>query len=420
MEPNVIKVINANASVKTEKSETDQRENKDLNLPASSILLNDPLDFSIVQNPLEELAGSKSAIIHIKNTCKNSFFNCYVNCCIGHSVVYNTFLNTSKGIKYLFQNNASINPDWYNCTFKENLKLEAQFTSLTKTNSKEIYSDKGNQFTEMLKKEKFCCCDKEEILMPVNIIEENRIAGIVKIHGLPGDKGCSSCACLFLPCCFLPALIFSCPFCSCECGDCGNSSDKSSGCCNCDCCNSDGKSSECCKCDCCNSDKKCPCCDDNRCCCGLCEKSSCPCCDDNRCCCGLCEKSKGPCCCCCCCNCESNDNTTTQNIKCCWDKLSYHVEILSPNKELKYRICLTSHNCGNKCLRRRKGLDFFIADANNNPIMNSFITGRNNKDLGAFFIDSYSYEINFPEDAEPDYKLTLLHAIYALDALCIY
>ena len=52
--------------------------------------------------------------------------------------------------------------------------------------------------------------------------------------------------------------------------------------------------------------------------------------------------------------------------------------------------------------------------------MNSSIRGRNNNNFGAFFDDSYSYEIYFPEDAEPDYKLTLLHAIYALDALCIY
>ena len=52
--------------------------------------------------------------------------------------------------------------------------------------------------------------------------------------------------------------------------------------------------------------------------------------------------------------------------------------------------------------------------------MNSFISGRNDKNFGTFFDDSYSYEINFPQDAEPDYKLTLLHAIYALDALCIY
>ena len=410
---------------KNEKSEIAPKENKAFNLNSSSILLNNPLDFSIIENPLEELAESKSAIIHIKNTLKNSVFNCYVNCCCGHSVIFNTFLNTPKGIKYLFQSNASINPDLYNCTFKDNIRLEARFTSLTKKNSEEISLDTGNPFTEMLKKEKSCCFDMEEILMPVNIIAENRIAGIVKIHGFPAEKCCSNKACLCLFCCMVPSLIYlSCPFCSsCQCGDCCNSDNKSSGCCKCDCCDSDSKSSGCCKCDCCNSDKKCPCCDENRCCCGLCEKSSCPCCDENRCCCGLCPKPKGSCCCCCncTCNCCGNDNTTSnQDIKCCWDKLSYHCEILSPTYELKYHIYLTSHNCGNKCLRRRKGLDFFIADANNNAINSSFIYGRNNKNFGTFFNDSYSYEIYFPEDAEPDYKLTLLHAIYALDSLCIY
>jgi hypothetical protein len=52
---------------KTQKSETDSRENKKLNLnpPASSNLLNDPLDFSMIQNPLEELAESRSAIIAV-------------------------------------------------------------------------------------------------------------------------------------------------------------------------------------------------------------------------------------------------------------------------------------------------------------------------------------------------------------------
>ena len=414
---------------KTQKSESDSRENKQLNLnpPSSSNLLNDPLDFSMIQNPLEELAESRSAIIHIKNTCKNSFFNCYVNCCIGHSVIFNTFLKTPKGTKYLFQNNASIIPG-FNCTFKDNLKLPARFTSLIKSNPEEITLSTGNPFTEMLKTDTFCCCDKDEILMPVNIIAENRIAGIVKIHGLPATKNCcSNNACILcLPCCFW-CLVCSqcCPFCKFECGDCGKSGKESSGCCNCDCCNSDKK------CPCCDENRcccglceksSCPCCDENRCCCGLCEKSSCPCCDENRCCCGLCEKSKGPCCCCCCCcNSKGNDNSgNSEDIKCCCDNLSYHCEILSPDKELKYHIYLFSHNCGNKCLRRRIGLDFFIADANNNQIMNSSIIGRNNQNFGTFFDDSYSYEINFPEDADPDYKLTLLHAIYALDALCIY
>lgn len=147
---------------KTEKSESARIENKELNLPASSVLLNDPLDFSMIQNPLEELAESQSAIIHIKNTWKNSLFNCYVNCCLGHSVTFNTFLKTPKGIKYLFQNNALINPDFYNCTFKDNIKLEARFTSLIKSNPEEIKLDTGNLFIEMLKTEKFCCFIKKK------------------------------------------------------------------------------------------------------------------------------------------------------------------------------------------------------------------------------------------------------------------
>ena len=305
----------------------------------------------------------------------------------------------------------------------------------------------------MHKKDKFTCIEKEEILMPLKIISENRNIGIVKIHGIPDKNSNLAITCLlsvFCPFCLIPCFLcpYCCPFCSFECGDCGNSNKNSTGRCNCDCSNSDKKSSncrncDCCKCDCCNSDnKKCPCCDENRCCCGLCEKSKFPCCDENRCCCGLCEKSacpccdenrcccgicpkpKGPsiCCCCCCCICDvkDNDNSDNPNNSYCCDKLIYHVEILSSNNELKYQIYLVSHNCGNKCLRRKKGLDFIITDVNNNPIMNSTIHGVNNKNFGDFFNDSYSYEIYFPEDAEPDIKLTLLHAIYVLDALCIY
>ena len=96
------------------------------------------------------------------------------------------------------------------------------------------------------------------------------------------------------------------------------------------------------------------------------------------------------------------------------------IVILSPNDELKYYIYLASHNCENKCLRRKKGLDYYIADVNNNKIVNSSIRERNDNNFGKFFDDFYSYEIYFPEDAEPDYKLSLLYAIYALDALCKY
>ena len=92
----------------------------------------------MIKTPLEELSESQSAIIHIKNSCKNSICNCYVNCCFGHSVTFNTFLNTPKGTKYLFQSFASIIPDFNPCIFKDNIKLIAKFKSLIKSNSEEI------------------------------------------------------------------------------------------------------------------------------------------------------------------------------------------------------------------------------------------------------------------------------------------
>ena len=89
------------------------------------------------------------------------------------------------------------------------------------------------------------------------------------------------------------------------------------------------------------------------------------------------------------------------------------------NGQLKYYI-FNTNKCGYgcKCLRRSSGLDFNICDVNKNPICT--IRGRNKKDFGAFFEDSYSYVFNFPQDADPDIKLTLLNSVYALDALCAY
>ena len=65
------------------------------------------------------------------------------------------------------------------------------------------------------------------------------------------------------------------------------------------------------------------------------------------------------------------------------------------------------------------GLTFKIYDVNNSQV--ATISGINdNKNFGMFFDDSYSYQINFPLDATPDIKLTLLHCIYCIDALCLY
>jgi hypothetical protein len=105
---------------------------------------------------------------------------------------------------------------------------------------------------------------------------------------------------------------------------------------------------------------------------------------------------------------------------CCCQKFNYCSEIIDSNNILKYYIFSDSKcNCGCKCLKRKTGLNFNIYDINKKPI-SSTIHGRNNKNYGKFFEDSYSYEITFPLDAEPDTKLTLLHSIYIIEALCEY
>ena len=113
--------------------------------------------------------------------------------------------------------------------------------------------------------------------------------------------------------------------------------------------------------------------------------------------------------------CSGNCSCTFPLFQC----FPYCAEILDFNGQLKYYVFL-ENKCSyfSKCLKRRAGLDFNICDVNKNPICT--ISGRNNKDFGAFFEDSYSYEINFPPDADADIKLILLKCVFALDALCVY
>ena len=133
---------------------------------------------------MDDLRESTSSIIHIKNTCKNSFCNCYVNCCFGHSIIFNTFLNTKQSTKYLFQTSASIKPD-FRCLFQRNVELQATFSSVTKSKTEEISSNNGTPYALMDKNDAFCCFNyKEVILMPVKIIPENRFAGTVVLRPL--------------------------------------------------------------------------------------------------------------------------------------------------------------------------------------------------------------------------------------------
>ena len=160
---------------------------------SSSNLLNNPSDFIISQNPLEDLKESNSAIIHIKNTCKNSCCNCYVNCCCGHSITFNTFVNTQKNRKYLFQNSALIKRG-FRCIFQRNAELQATFSTITKSTPEEISSNEGTPYALMDKPDAFCCCNyKDDISMPIKIIPENRIAGTIALKSLKDKCPCPGC-----------------------------------------------------------------------------------------------------------------------------------------------------------------------------------------------------------------------------------
>ena len=259
--------------------------------------------------------------------------------------------------------------------------------------------------------------------MPINIKSEHRIAGIVVLIYYKDKCLCQGCPCLpCLPC--LPCFP-CCPCCPCgPCEPCCRCGDLD--CCTCSCPN-------CCNCEgpnCCNCEgPNCCCCDPNRCCCGLCPTP--PCCDPKRCCCGICKKPKccnNDSCCCCpcpcpsCCCCPHDGKCCACPCPCTCSSCQcypYCAKILDKNNQLKYYV-INSNKCSclSKCLRRRTGLDFNICDVNKNPICP--ISGRNNKNFGAFFEDSYSYEMNFPSDADSDIKLVLLNCVYALDTLCVY
>jgi len=84
--------------------------NNEFNTINSLTEINNLSKFLTIQNPLADSEESSSAIIHIKNTCQNSYCNCYMNCCFGHSVIYNIFIITLESTKYLFQSVASVMP----------------------------------------------------------------------------------------------------------------------------------------------------------------------------------------------------------------------------------------------------------------------------------------------------------------------
>ena len=332
-----------------------QDEIKDPNTSAESIkndqLLNSPKDFIYAQDPLKELSISTSAIIHKKYECKDyARYCCTSETC--HSHTYNIFLRIKSGIKYLLKINSKIDSCFCVCGL---INEPAKFNNFS-IQSYEQFSSNNGKFYAEIDKDGRCCCTCRSILMDVNLIIENRLAGIIKIRGCDDCCLCTCCQCIGIDC---------------SCFDCDN-------CCNCDnCCKSDN----CCKCD-------------NCCICGIsCCGDSCNCCDcDNCCICGNCCYRKLY-------TCEILDSNK---------ELRYFI---------LFYICNCTFLCC-KCVRKCCGLKFIITDRSMENEVGSI--EEIDMILGEFFNDSDTYNVIFPMDASPELKLTIINAVSVIDTFLLF
>lgn len=91
----------------------------------------------------------------------------------------------------------------------------------------------------------------------------------------------------------------------------------------------------------------------------------------------------------------------------------YTCEILTPTKDLKYTIYLTKC-CFDYCMAGRYcNVKFTIKDLSNSPV--GYIHG-----FPSFCDCSFVYKIDFPADATPELKLTILNAIYVIDSFGLF
>jgi len=152
-----------------------------VNIPQLEQFLVNPQGFNYIENPLRELALSPCATVFYRfpccNKCGCDFYCCHFDC--GYVNKYNTFLNTTAGLKYLSQNLATFGcSPCFNDLFNRFIGCKNFGVS--------AYSqfDNGGVFFAEMERNKNCTCSNFcPIEMDVNLKPENRLAGVVKIHG---------------------------------------------------------------------------------------------------------------------------------------------------------------------------------------------------------------------------------------------
>lgn len=270
-----------------------------VNMSQLEQFLVNPQNFNYIENPLRELSLAPCATVFYRDPCCHKcgidFCCCHLDC--GFTNKYNTFLNTTAGLKYLSQNLAQ-----FNCSICCN-NLVGRFDGCKNfgMSSYSQFANGGLFFAEMERNKNCTFGNLCPIEFDVNIKPENRLAGVVKIRGC-----CEEC-------------------CSCQC--------------NCNCC----------------------------------------------------------------CVCLH-----------CYDYY-YSCEVLDSLRQPKYQIYLK--RC---CLSCAKGkccsMSFIITTNHNKTLPVGTIEGYPTDCC----TEGYTYNINFPADATPELKVTLLNAIYAIDSFYLF
>ena len=160
---------------------------------------------NFISNPLSELASSPNAIVYIGTKCCSIRCTYPISCCCtctgscADYFRYHTLINANGVQKYLFRNVAKIGCSLFST---DKLSRFAGCKSMA-LSSYDQYSelDGGVEFAEMVKNNGCFCCGCCSVDLKVNIPNENKVAGLVKIRGccamccMKDDKKCCQDCC---------------------------------------------------------------------------------------------------------------------------------------------------------------------------------------------------------------------------------
>ena len=143
-------------------------------------------NLTYIQNPLSELALNNIAVVRAKYPCCPLF----TGLC-GITYIYDIFLNTNMGFQYLSRNKSKI--ECGVCCLSDPISRFGKYINYIMSSNDQLNSNGGTQFAELDKNQNCSFCGFCSILMNVNILTENRCAGIIKLKSIFDDCFCFKC-----------------------------------------------------------------------------------------------------------------------------------------------------------------------------------------------------------------------------------